>query len=66
MKCSHCESLLSQVTLRPITLDGGKGHKWKGVSYSCPLCLKIVNVGFDPLTLQSDLVDAIRDAFRKN
>jgi hypothetical protein len=59
MKCPHCESPLSKISIKSVTLDGGKGAKWRGLSYYCSICLKVLNVGFDPLALQSDLLQQI-------
>jgi hypothetical protein len=58
--CPHCKKRPSEITIEDITLNGGGGKKWNGITYSCSSCHSVLNVGFDPLTLNSDLLDEIR------
>jgi alkyl hydroperoxide reductase subunit AhpF len=66
MKCPHCDRPLSQISIKAVTLNGGKGAKWNGLNYFCPLCLKILSVGFDPLALQADLLEQVKSIVRRS
>jgi len=63
-KCPKCDKMLSSVRLQAIRLDGTH-HYWKGLSYLCPLCGAVLNVGYDPIALQADTVsDVVREVLR--
>lgn len=65
MNCPKCDHALSQVTINTVTLNGGKGMNWHGLAYSCPSCLTVLSVGFDPIALKDDLVEEFRGVVRK-
>ncbi len=64
-KCPHCEKTITHVNLEPITMNVTLQPKWKGNSYSCPDCSKILGVEMDPLavadTLKNYLLKALRN-----
>lgn len=66
MTCPHCNTTPGQIFFRAITLNDGKGSKWNGLAYSCPSCAKILSVGFDPIALKTDLVEEVREIFRRH
>lgn len=69
-KCPHCEADLTHVDIKGVQLINDKLDQWRGLSYSCPQCERILNVGFDPVALNVDLlksvVTSVVNALRKN
>jgi hypothetical protein len=64
--CPSCKNLLREITIEAITLNGGPHKRWNGLTYSCPSCHCALTVGFDPLALQSDLLDRVQEIVRRN
>lgn len=58
--CPHCSSSIPRVNLKVVPLIDEHGGEWRGVTYSCPFCGRILNVGFDPVALNSDLLDGLK------
>jgi hypothetical protein len=66
-KCPYCERTITSARVETITIDGGIGSdtEYKGVTYSCPACRKILTVSMDQIALNADLVTRITKALRK-
>lgn len=59
-KCPHCDKILSGVEVEDVVLNVNFAPEWKGFSYCCPYCRKILGVQMNPLTLDSDLENTVR------
>jgi uncharacterized protein with PIN domain len=66
MKCPKCEKMLGSVNIQKISASVIFGEKYHALAYVCPHCQSILNVGIDPVALNSDLVDDLVRALRKN
>ena len=64
MLCPYCEAAISTVQLNNLSVHAGR-TEWVGVGYSCPICMKILSVGIDPIAIKTDIVDEILAALRK-
>lgn len=58
--CPHCNQLITWVSLEGMTASVAGGAQWRAVSYLCPLCRKIISVGIDPISVKTEILDAIR------
>ncbi len=47
-KCPHCNAAITRLNVEEIELERENGGPWKGVSYACPVCRKIITVGMNP------------------
>lgn len=57
-KCPKCEKLIAFI--RGDTMDIQVGAtSYKGVTYSCPLCLTAISVQMDPIALKADTAAAV-------
>jgi hypothetical protein len=59
--CPHCKNRPHEITIEPITLNGGPREKWDGLIYSCPSCHFVLSVGFDPLAIKTQMLDRIEE-----
>lgn len=59
-KCPYCEKPLSTVAATGVDVVVGLEHRWKGVTYACPYCQKILGVEIDPIALKADIVAQIK------
>ncbi len=65
-KCPHCNTMISSVKTEDITMTINIGQPaWKGFSHACPSCNSILGVEVNPLTIQGEILDAIKN-LRKN
>jgi hypothetical protein len=66
-KCPYCERIIGKARVENITIDGGIGSdtEYKGVTYSCPSCRKVLTVSLDQIALNADLVTHLLKALRK-
>ncbi len=62
--CPHCETVVGHANLEVVGLSDETGGQWRGISYSCPHCLKVLSMGFDPVALEDDLVKRVLKAVR--
>lgn len=53
------------VPTKPVTFDGGKGHRSKGIVYICASCGVMLGIGPDPEAMKAELVQEIQDALKK-
>ena len=64
-KCPHCKAVISSVATEDITMTVSMGQPaWKGFSHACPSCKSVLGVEINPLTVQGEIIDAIK-ALRK-
>jgi hypothetical protein len=63
--CPKCENLVSTARLEAVTIDGGGGNCWRGVSYVCPSCSCVLGIGIDPVALKAELLDDLKDLFSR-
>lgn len=47
-KCPYCNATITRLNVEEIELERDNGGPWKGVSYACPVCRKILTVGVHP------------------
>lgn len=64
-KCPHCGRLVSSVSVDDITLNVELEPQWKGFSYSCSSCQKVLSVQLNPLAVNADLLQEIKREVRK-
>jgi phage FluMu protein Com len=53
-KCPHCETLMTNVNVEDVSIDVASRPQWKGFSYYCPRCKKVLSVQINPLTVEAD------------
>ena len=60
-KCPHCKSTITTVHTEDITMTVAIGKPaWKGFSHACPSCHCVLSVEVNPLTIQGEILDALR------
>jgi hypothetical protein len=64
-ECPKCGRTVRTVKGEPVPVDGGPGHHWNGLAYTCPSCSAILSVSIDPISLKSDMVAEILDEVRR-
>lgn len=47
-KCPYCNATITRLNIEEIELERDSGGPWKGVSYGCPVCRKIITVSANP------------------
>ena len=55
-KCPHCEKVITNVNVDDVSVDVGIKPRWRGFSYYCPSCKKVLSVQINPLTVEDDIV----------
>jgi hypothetical protein len=53
------------VPTKPVTLDGGEGHRLKGLVYICASCGVMLGIGPDLTVLQAELLKDIQKLLPK-
>ena len=64
-KCPSCNKVLSHAKIDTIDLKQGFQAVYNGVSYQCPSCHVVLAVGFDPIALKTDTVNAVLQGLGK-
>jgi hypothetical protein len=64
-ECPKCGRTVRTVKGEAVSIDGGPGHRWNGLSYNCPHCSAILSVSIDPMSVKSDIVAEILDEVRR-
>ncbi|MBO6103216.1 MAG: hypothetical protein J6P03_08205 [Opitutales bacterium] len=59
-KCPYCNATITRLNVEEIELERNPGGPWKGVSYACPVCRKILSVGPHPDAAKSGLLSQIQ------
>ncbi|MBO7521847.1 MAG: hypothetical protein J6T16_06375 [Opitutales bacterium] len=54
-KCPYCNATITRLNVEEIELERDSGGPWKGVSYACPVCRKILSVNISPEALRHDI-----------
>lgn len=54
-KCPYCNATITRLNVEEIELERDSGGPWKGVSYACPVCKKILSVNISPDALKHDM-----------
>ncbi|MBR6389161.1 MAG: hypothetical protein IKS15_03480 [Opitutales bacterium] len=54
-KCPYCNATITRLNVEEIELERGAGGPWKGVSYACPVCRKILSVNISPEAFKHDV-----------
>ena len=62
--CPHCKHRITLLNIEIITLSDETMSPFRGVTYACPNCDAVLSAGFDPVALESDLVNALVAALR--
>ena len=60
-KCPHCDTDIAGVEIQSVTLTNATLTQWTGLSYSCPNCHAILNVGFDPVAERVKLLESLQE-----
>ena len=61
-KCPYCNATITRLNVEDIELERDGGGPWKGVSYACPVCRKILSVNANPEVQKHSLVQMIQAA----
>lgn len=61
-KCPYCNATITRLNVEEIELERGSGGPWKGVSYACPVCRKILSVGVHPEHQKQSIVQQMQAA----
>ena len=64
-KCPHCSKAITDVSVEDVTLTVGFQPRWKGFSYSCPACHKVLGVEMNPLAGEVDLLNGVEKLLKK-
>lgn len=59
-KCPYCNVTITRLNVEEIELERDAGGPWKGVSYACPVCRKILSVNANPEVQKHSLVQMIQ------
>lgn len=62
--CPHCKANITDVTIASVTLEASNLSTFRGLSYSCPHCQSVLNVGIDPGTQIAALTASVMEALR--
>lgn len=60
-KCPHCDSVIKRLKIENMTSSSSAGQSWNIIAYTCPLCMKIITAGIDPIAIMTDTVNAINE-----
>ena len=63
--CPYCETNLGHVNINDVNVGALLGNQWRGITYSCPHCRKILTVAIDPIAIKTDIVNEILRGLRK-
>lgn len=63
-RCPHCKNEVRSLNIEVTTLFDEQMGSWRGLLYSCPVCDCVLSAGFDPVALETDLVNKIVAAVR--
>jgi phage terminase large subunit GpA-like protein len=55
-KCPHCEKTVASANVETIQINAGTQASYKGVTYLCPHCRRVLTVSMDQISLNEDLV----------
>lgn len=61
-KCPYCNATITRLNVEEIELERDNGGPWKGVSYACPVCRKILSVNAHPEQQKHSIVQMIQSA----
>lgn len=61
-KCPYCNATITRLNVEEIELERDNGGPWKGVSYACPVCRKILSVNAHPEQQKHSIVQMIQAA----
>ncbi len=54
-KCPYCNATITRLNIEEIELERESGGPWKGVSYACPVCRKILTVSINPDVVKNNI-----------
>jgi len=57
--CPHCENMVSNVKVELVDSLEPSGKSWKAALFSCPCCMKVLNVSFDATSHTNYIIDQI-------
>jgi hypothetical protein len=63
--CPHCNDSINDVEVEGITLTAANMNTWRGLSYACSHCHRVLSVGVDPTAQENDIVQSVVAALRK-
>jgi hypothetical protein len=58
-KCPKCERAIAKVDHEPVIVGSYPKNEWNGISYICPHCRTVLSVQIDPISIYSDIMQAI-------
>lgn len=59
-KCPFCDNQLMEVKAEEIAIKYPAGSVWKGASYICPFCNKIISIQIDPIAIKAEIINGIK------
>ncbi len=63
--CPYCERPVSRLTISACVAGMPGGGDFNAISYSCPMCRKIVSVQIDPIAIKTDTVEGVVKELRR-
>ena len=64
--CPHCNNAVMSAVIQEIPMHSLNGSQWRGISYACGSCGRVLSVAIDPVSLKSDTVDEVRAALGRH
>lgn len=61
--CPYCNAAILQVNLSEVNIVA-VGNTWRGVTYACGVCNRVLTVVTDPISVKGDTVDKVVAAQR--
>ena len=63
--CPYCNSVVGNVLIEDVAVNAFGGNQWRGITYGCGICQKVLSVAIDPVALADDLKNDLLAALRK-
>jgi len=58
-KCPYCDNVVSSVRIELVNSIEPSGKSWKSALFSCPICMKVLNVSFDATSHSKHIIDQV-------
>ena len=62
--CPHCNNLVISMRVSATNCVDDAGKNWKGATFACPSCDKIIGAAFDGVAQGQWVIDEIKKALR--
>lgn len=64
--CPHCNQLVTKMRVSATNCVDDNGVNWKGATFACSSCDKIIGAAFDGIAQSQWIIDEIKDTLRRN